>query len=356
MTFTSLLVLVSRLCTIIIEGKDMAVRIKFDYYHLKIDRKRARLSDQGQVFFGNISLSALCKELMGFFQNNPTEFTNNGKQVLSLKDGKKWIKWVNITYDEKKKFYKLLFTYNDIEVDPRILEDRSNNVLTQDIPDQHGQRTYYISFLNPTRHNEANVSIQYIQGLSKEYLLRLFIKLTELSYSDLENWVAVDPMTNKDIKTKPVVELLPVTSSEIIDAVNNGFLRDIFFAQRSESPSKFDTVNHLKEEHKTLSIKVEKNDSFFKKAKEEDLFDWIKSVRKNRSSVFKDEPQTFLIVQDPQTKSDVKHEFLEDSITGFRKKAYLNWEDREVGTHDLLKSENPKSIPQFFSKMIENFK
>lgn len=140
MTFTSLLVLVSRLCTIIIEGKDMAVRIKFDYYHLKIDRKRARLSDQGQVFFGNISLSALCKELMGF-QNNPTEFTNNGKQVLSLKDGKKWIKWVNITYDEKKKFYKLLFTYNDIEVDPRILEDRSNNVLTQDIPDQHGQRT-----------------------------------------------------------------------------------------------------------------------------------------------------------------------------------------------------------------------
>lgn len=335
----------------------MAVKIKFDYYHLKIDKRRARMSDQGQVFFGNIPLVELCKKLADYSKAHPNEFTGNGKQLVSLKGGKKWIKWVSTQYDNKEKVYKLLLTYNDIEVDPRILEDKADNVLTQEIPDQHGQRTLLHIVVKPkSQLNEANICIQNILGLNKDFLLKLLRELINLAYPDEKDWAAVDSMTNKDIKTKPEVELSSVTDNQIIDAVNKGLLRDIYFTERSESPSKFDMSKHLTEERMTLSIKVEKKDSFFKKAKEKDLFEWIKAVRKNKQSNFKGEPHTFLIMQDPQTKSEVKHEFLEDSITGFKKKSYLNWEDRETDTHNLLKSEDPEPIPQFFLTMTKNFK
>ena len=357
MTFTSLSVLVSRPYTIIIEGREMAVKIKFDYYHLKIDKKRARMSDQGQNFFGNIPLDDLFKKLANYSTSHSHEFSGNGKQIVSLKSGKKWFKWVSVEYDSKEKVYKLLLTYNDVEVDPRILEDGEDNVLTQEIPDQHGQRTLLHIVVKPnSKLNEANICIQNILGLNKDFLLRLFKELIILAYPDQDDWVEVDSMTNKDIKTKPEIELLSVTDNQIIDAINEGLLRDVFFTERSDSPSKFDMSHYLTEEKMNLSIKVEKEDPFFKKAKEKDLFEWIKSVRKSKKSRFKGEPQTFLIVQDPQTKSDVKHEFLEDSITGFKKKAYLNWEDREVDTHKLLKSEDPKPIPQFFLTMIKNLK
>lgn len=335
----------------------MAIKIKFDYYHLKIDKRRARVSDQGQIFFGNIPLDELSKKLADYSKNNANEFSGNGKQIVALKDGKKWFKWVGIEYDSKEKVYKLLLTYNDVEVDPRILEDGADNVLTQEIPDQHGQRTLLHIVIKPNSQlNKANICIQNILGLNKDFLLRLFRELITLAYPNKEDWAAVDSMTSNNIKTKPEVELSSVTDNKIIDAVNKGLLRDIFFTERSESPNKFDTSHHLIEEKMTLSIKVEKGDSFFKKAKEKDLFEWIKSVRKSKQSKFKGEPHTFLIVQDPQTKSDIKHEFLEDSITGFKKKAYLNWEDREANTHNLLKSEDPKPIPQFFLTMTKNFK
>lgn len=335
----------------------MAVKIKFDYYHLRIDKRRARTSDQGQVFFGNIALIELCKKLADYSKAHPAEFTGNGKQLVSLKGGKKWIKWVSTQYDNKEKVYKLLLTYNDIEVDPRILEDKADNVLTQEIPDQHGQRTLLHVVIKPNSQlNEANICIQNILGLNKDFLLRLLRELINLAYPDEKDWAAIDSMTNKHIKTRAEVELSSVTDNQIIDAVNKGLLRDIFFAERSESPNKFDMSKHLTEEKVTLSIKVERDDSFFKKAKEKDVFAWIKAVRKNKRSKFKGEPHTFLIIQDPQTKSEVKHEFLEDSITGFKKKAYLSWEDREADTHNLLKSENPEHIPQFFLTMTKNFK
>lgn len=81
MTFTSLSVLVSRPYTIIIEGREMAVKIKFDYYHLKIDKKRARMSDQGQNFFGNIPLDDLFKKLANYSTSHSHEFSGNGKQI-----------------------------------------------------------------------------------------------------------------------------------------------------------------------------------------------------------------------------------------------------------------------------------
>ncbi len=262
---------------------------------------------------------------------------------------------MSVEYDIKNKVYKFLFTFNDVEVDPRVLEDLSDNVVTQEIPDQHGQRTLLHIVIKPASGmNDANISIQNITGLKKDFLLRLFRNLTLLAYSNDEYWLEKDPMTQADIRCKPEIELNAVTSDEIIEAINNGLLKNIYFVERTQSLDKFDTANYLDEEKLALTIKPSKNVRFFKNAKKEDIFEWVKKVRSNKHDKFKETPQTYLIIQDPQTKTEVKHEFLETSIMGFTKKSVLRWEDREPKTHNLLKSESPMSIPQFFSTMIDS--
>lgn len=333
----------------------MAINFKFDYYHLKIDKKRSRRTDQGIQFFGNIGLDDFCKKLVTYSKNNISDFKGNGKHIVDFKDGKKWVKWVSVEFDTTNNVYKFLLTFNDIEVDPRVLEDQADNVVTQEIPDQHGQRTLLHIVIKPdSQINDANISIQNITGLKKDYLLRIFRDLTLLAYPNNADWIEKDPMTQADIKCKPNIELNAVTSDEIIEAINDGLLRNIYFVERTQSTDKFDTANYLDEEKLALTIKPNKDVSFFKNAKMEDIFQWVKNVRRNKLDKFKNTPQTYLIIQDPQTKTEVKHEFLETSIMGFTKKSILRWEDREPKTHNLLKSESPMAIPQFFSTMIKS--
>ncbi|SUD90385.1 ZinT/AdcA family metal-binding protein [Psychrobacter phenylpyruvicus] len=334
----------------------MAVDIKFNYYNLRIDKKRARASEQGQQFFGNITVDDFCQWLEKYQQSNTNEFKDHGKHILQYKEGKKWIRWVKIDHDKKNNIYKMLCTFNDTEVDPRLLANISDSVLTQEIPNEYGQRTLLHLVFKPDQidPSQANVSIQVINGFTKNYIIRLITQLIKLIKSDEGFWKDKDPMTQKEIATTPYVEVSHVTDDNIISAINNGYLRGLVFRERTADQDKFDVANHLTEEDLRLTIKVSKNDSFFQRAKKDDIFAWIKRVGKEKANNFEN-PATYLLIKDPQSSSEVQHEFYNDIITGFSKKAYLNWVDREPDTHEKIKKEHPTPIAQFYAKMIENF-
>lgn len=340
----------------------MAVDIRFDYYYLKIDKKRLRASDQGKQFFGDITVEEICQWLEVYYQANKNNFGEHGEKIIGFKHDvqtdkdKKWIRWISFEYDEEKNVYKMLCTFNDTEVDPRLLANQSDDVLTQLIPDTFGQRTLLHIVLKPNDHQNAyaNISIQDVTGFRKDYVIRFFTRLVSLINDDEIFWKANDPMTQKEVLLKPNIELSPVTDDNVIQAINDGYLRGIMLSERTSSTSKFDTTNHIVEENARLTIKIAKDDSFFQKASKVDIFEWFKKVINEKGEAFKD-PQTYLIIKDPQTGSEVPHEFINDFIMGFTKKAYVKWNDRVPDTHDQIKSEKPKPIPQFFAKMIENF-
>jgi len=334
----------------------MAVNIKFNYYNLSIDKKRARSTEQGQQFFGKITVDDFCQWLSDYQKHNNSEFDKHGKHVIQYKDGKKWVRWVSFEHDKKKGVYKMLCTFNDTEVDPRLLSDTSDSVLTQEIPDEYGKRTllHIVFKLDQTHPSKANISIQAVTGFTKEYIVRLIIKLIKLTKDDSNFWKASDPMTQKDVAIAPHVEMSQVTDESIISAINDGFLRGVVLKERNSDKEKFDVTNHLTEKDLRLTIKVSQNDSFFQKAKERDIFSWIKRVAKKKSEGFED-PTSYLLMKDPQSSSEILHEFHNDAITGFAKKSYLKWEDREPDTHDKIKQENPTPIIQFYDKMIDNF-
>ena len=334
----------------------MAVNIKFNYYNLRIDKKRARSTEQGPQFFGNIKVDDFCQRLADYQRANTSKFDKHGKHVIQYKEGKKWIKWVNIEHDKKNGVYKMLCTFNDKEVAPRLLSNSSDSVLTQEIPNEYGQRTllHLVFKLNQTHPSKANVSIQAVTGFSKDYIIRLLTKLISLTKDDKSFWKASDPMSQKDVSVVPHIEMNQVTDDSIISAINDGFLRGLVLKERNCDKAKFDIKNHLTEKDLRLTIKVSKNDSFFQKAKEQDIFSWIKRVAKKESKGFEN-PTSYLLMKDPQSSSEVLHEFHNDTITGFAKKAYLKWEDREPATHDKMKQENPVAIIQFYTKMIDSF-
>lgn len=334
----------------------MTVNIKFNYYNLSIDKKRARSTEQGPQFFGKIKVDDFCQWLADYQKHNISEFDKHGKHVIQYKDGKKWIRWVSLEHDKKKGVYKMLCTFNDTEVDPRLLSDTSDSVLTQEIPDEYGQRTllHIVFKLKQDHPSKANISIQAVTGFSKEYIIRLITKLIKLTKDDNSFWKDSDPMTQKDVAIVPHVEMSQVTDENIISAINDGFLRGVVLKERNSDKEKFDVKNHITEKDLRLTIKVSQNDSFFQKAKEQDIFSWIKRVAKGKSEGFED-PTSYLLMKDPQSSSEVLHEFHNDTITGFAKKSYLKWEDREPDTHDKIKQENPTPIIQFYDKMINNF-
>lgn len=334
----------------------MTVNIKFNYYNLRIDKKRARSTEQGPQFFGKIKVDDFCQWLADYQQSNTNEFEKHGKHVIQYKDGKKWVRWVSLEHDEKNGVYKMLCTFNDKEVDPRLLSDASDSVLTQEIPNEYGQRTllHLVFKLDQNNPSKANVSIQAVSGFNKDYIVRLVTRLIRLTKDDSSFWTASDPMSQKDVTVVPHIEMNQVTDDTIITAINDGFLRGLVLKERNSDKAKFDTKNHLTEKDLRLTIKVSKNDSFFQKAKEQDIFSWIKRVVKKENEGFED-PTSYLLMKDPQSSSEVLHEFHNDTITGFAKKTYLKWEDREPATHDKIKQENPVPIIQFYAKMIESF-
>ncbi|WP_440454951.1 hypothetical protein [Psychrobacter sp. ASPA161_9] len=334
----------------------MAVNIKFNYYNLSINKKRARSTEQGQQFFGKITVDDFCQWLAEYQKHNTSEFDKHGKHVIQYKDGKKWVRWVGFEHDKKKGVYKMLCTFNDTEVDPRLLSDTSDSVLTQEIPDEYGQRTllHIVFKLDQTHPSKANISIQAVTGFTKDYIVRLITRLIKLTKDDNSFWKASDPMTQKDVAIAPYVEMSQVTDESIISAINDGFLRGVVLKERNSDKEKFDVTNHLTEKDLRLTIKVSQNDSFFQKAKEQDIFSWIKRVAKKKSEGFED-PTSYLLMKDPQSSSEILHEFHNDAITGFAKKSYLKWEDREPDTHDKIKQENPTPIIQFYDKMIDSF-
>lgn len=334
----------------------MAVNIKFNYYNLSIDKKRARGTDQGPQYFGKIKIDDFCQWLADYQKSNISEFDKHGKHVINYKEGKKWVRWVSLECDKKNGVYKMLCTFNDKEVDPRLLSDKSDSVLTQEIPEEYGQRTliHLVFKLNQKNPSKANISIQAVTGFTKDYIVRLITQLIKLTKDDSSFWKASDPMTQKDIAVVPYVEMSQVTDESIISAINDGFLRGIVLKERNSDKEKFDIQNHLIEKDLRLTIKVSPNDSFFKQAKEQDIFSWIKRVANKKSEGFED-PTSYLLMKDPQSSSEVLHEFHNDAITGFAKKSYLKWEDREPDTHDKIKQENPTPITQFYAKMIDSF-
>src|SRR5699024_7144056 len=128
---------------------------------------------------------------------NTNEFKDHGKHILQYKEGKKWIRWVKIDHDKKNNIYKMLCTFNDTEVDPRLLANISDSVLTQEIPNEYGQRTLLHLVFKPDQidPSQANVSIQVINGFTKNYIIRLITQLIKLIKSDEGFWKDKDPMT-----------------------------------------------------------------------------------------------------------------------------------------------------------------
>lgn len=332
----------------------MSVQIRFDYYHLKIDKNRKRRSDTGRQYFGELSLSDLCQSMLDYHSNKPDEFVGTGKHLFDFKNGNKWVKWINI--QEEDGVFKLLFTFNDKQVDPRILEDQQSNVLSQPIPEMHGQRTLLHIVIKPSKNPKAhaNMSVQAVAGVSKECLLRIITHLT-LLVSEEDLWVDKDPMTQKEINCKPHAEISPVSSDTIIKAVQDGLLRGVFLTERSDSKSNFDQANYIKETKQTILLRITQSTQF-NGITDTGLRSWIKRVAASKKSAFQGDPNTYLIIKDPKTNSEIQHEVLNNTIMGFTKKEYLKWEDREPITTKKLRQETPDSIPQFYKIMIEGFK
>lgn len=332
----------------------MAVNIRFDYYHLRADKTRVRRKEDAQFYFGKIPILDFCQKLETYFNSNKSLFGTNGKIIKDFNSGKKWIKWVSI--DKIKDGYKLLFTFNDLEVDPRILENTKNNVLTQKIPKEHGLRTllHMVIKTNPVSETEANLCVQLVSGMSQKFIPALISELFSITY-DPQYWIEADPMTQDEIKCKPLVEVKSVTTSSIIEAVNRGLLQSIVLVEQSKVTQSFDQNSVLKEQTKSLGITIEDNHSFLSKLTPDSLKGWLQKTKSNYKSEFKAEPKTFLMIRNLHNNSETKYEYVDDVTLGLTKRAYLNWADRDINTINGLESKEPKPIVQCFAIMQANF-
>ncbi|WP_336955027.1 hypothetical protein [Acinetobacter johnsonii] len=332
----------------------MAVNIRFDYYHLRADKSRVRRKEDAQYFFGEISTLDFCQKLESYFNINKSEFGTNGKIIKDFNSGKKWIKWISI--EKIKEGYKLLFTFNDLEVDPRILENAKNNVLTQKIPKAHGLRTllHIVIKTKPVSKTEANLCVQLVSGMSQKFIPALMTELFSLTY-DPEFWVATDPMTQEEIKCKPLVGVTSVTTSSILEAVNRGLLQSIVLVEQTKVTHTFDQNSVLKDQTKSLGITVEDNHSFLSKLTPDSLKGWLNKTKSNYKNEFKADPKTYLMIRNLHNNSETKYEYVDDVTLGLTKRAYLNWADRDINTINGLESEQPKPIVQCFAIMQANF-
>ncbi|UOH20440.1 hypothetical protein [Acinetobacter sp. NyZ410] len=332
----------------------MAVNIRFDYYHLRADKSRLRRKDNAQYFFGEISILDFCQKLESYLTLNKKDFNIHGKIIKEFNSGKKWIKWVSI--DKIKDGYKLLFTFNDLEVDPRILENAKNNVLTQKIPKEHGLRTllHVIIKTNPVSKTESNLCVQAVAGMSFKFLPALITELFNLIYPD-NFWSAKDPMSQENIKCKPQVDISAVTTSSIIEAVNRGLLQSITLVEETKVTQSFDQNSVLKKQTKSVGITVEDNHSFLSKLTPITFKKWLDQTKNNYKKEFSSSPKTYLMIKNLHNDSETKYEFIDDVTLGLTKRAYLNWADRDINTINGLESEQPNSIRQCFAIMQSNF-
>ncbi|UZA10111.1 hypothetical protein [Moraxella bovis] len=326
----------------------MAINIRFDYFNIKLSKERKRKSEQGQQFFGDINLTDFCAWLHNYYIQKNDTFGEHGIEVISYSHRKKWIKWVNADFDKNKDKLKLLFSFNDKEVDPRLLTDNQDNVLAQPIPNEnYGQRTLLHIVISP---KHGKICVQNISGFGKERLQKLIIKLLELVAND-NIWTATDPVTEKDVLCKPCVEINFATNDTVLSIVNNGGLRGLVITERTIANSKFDKDNHLTQQNTEITIRANP-ESFIRNTKKT-LIGWANKVAKQKSNA--SNPSISLLIKDPQTQSEVKHEILNGVIDGFSHKCFLNWKDRDEATHSGIGNKTPTPIAQFYAKMIENF-
>lgn len=332
----------------------MSINIRFDYYHLKADKARQRKVKNGQNYFGKIDLDDFILKLKEYFDLHKDKFDKNGLLIKEFNNQNKWIKWVSIENNDN--YCKLLFTFNDKQVDPRVLESREKDVLAQEIPDTHGLRTllHIVIKKNVINRRYSNLCIQTVSGLSGNYTKSLFCELFSMIYDD-SFWLEKDPVTEKNVKCKPEVEIDPVTTSSIIDAVNKGLLNSMQLVEQSEVDSGFDENNVLKDVTKTLGIKVDDKRSFFEKISPAAFKNWIDSIKSKSQNQFDGDPNVYLIIKSPQNKGEIKYPYTDDVTTGLIKRAYLNWEDRNTETTKALIKKDPTAINQCYDKMIDNF-
>lgn len=323
----------------------MAVNIRFDYYTLAVYKKRKREpKDLTKQYFGKIILNDLGQWLYSYSQNN--NLGDHGEFIISYRNHKKWIKWVAAEYQDD--YLKLLLTYNDKEIDARMLANQQDGVLVQAIPgEEYGQRTL-LHIVIDTKSDK--ISVQKIEGFTKGYLIRLIKALLSLTTAD-DVWKEKDPVTTEEIDCMPNIELDNVVSDEVMKTIKDGGLRGIVFLEREEVNSKFDFEHHLTTASTEIVIRTE-GKSFIQYTMRK-LFDWIKVVQKEKSRL--DNPRVSLLIKDPQTGSEVKHEVLNGVIDGFAQKTFLGWDERKPETTQELSSEKPVPIKQFYDKMIENF-
>lgn len=331
----------------------MAVNIRFDYFNLKIDKQRIRRID-GQNYFGKISMQDFCDKLTSYFNANTTDFKKNSVLLKKFKNDKKWIKWVSI--EKQENYFKLLFAFNDCEVDPRIVEDLGNSVLAQMVPDEHGVRTllHIIIKTDVVSENEANICIQSINGMHRNYLSGMFIELCNLVF-EVDFWLVKDPMTAADIKCKPAIEIGSVTTSSIIEAVNKGLLREVEFVEREEVDRKFDENDVIGKKVKNVSFTIEDKKSFMSRLNPKSLKGFLDDMLSKSKDDFEGIPQTFLILKNSHNNGDTRYEYLDDVTSGLAKRTYLNWEDRDIKTIKALESTTIESIPQCYETMIAGF-
>ncbi|AKG10858.1 hypothetical protein [Moraxella bovoculi] len=324
----------------------MATNIRFDYFNLKISKERQRKSNQGQQFFGNIDLTDFCVWLYDYHAQNT--FGKHGIEVVSYSHRKKWIKWVNADFDENKDKLRLLFSFNDKEVDPRLLTDNQDNVLAQPIPNEnYGQRTLLHIVISP---KHGKICVQNITGFGKEKLQKLIIKLVEL-VSPNDIWTATDSVTGKDVQCKPCVEINFSTTDAVLSIINNGGLRGLVISERKPANSKFDKDNGLTQQNTEITIRADPKSRV--KQTKDTLIGWAKKITKEKSNLTN--PNISLLIKDPQTQSEVKHEILNGVIDGFSHKCFLNWNDRSEDTHKGIANKIPTPIAQFYDTMTENF-
>ncbi|AKG19269.1 hypothetical protein AAX09_07655 [Moraxella bovoculi] len=323
----------------------MAVNIRFDYYTLDINKRRKR-EPKGleQLYFGKITLGDFGQWLYSYSQN--VELGDHGQFIISYRSHKKWVRWVKAEYQGD--YLKLLFTYNDKEVDARMLANQQDGVLVQAIPgEEYGQRTL-LHIVIDTKNDK--ISVQKIEGFTKDYLIRLIKALMDLTAAD-DTWEVKDPVTNDDIACMPHIQLNHAMSDKVVEIIKDGGLRGIVFSEREDANSKFDFDHHITTANTDIVIRAE-GKSFLGHTKDA-LFGWMSAVEKEKSTL--DNPRVSLLIKDPQTGSEVKHEVLNGVIDGFAQKTFLGWDERKPETTQGLSSEKPIPIKQFYDKMIENF-
>lgn len=324
---------------------NMANNIRFDYYQITIDRKRQRETQQGNQFFGRIPLSDIVQLIMNYA--NTHHLGEHGLHLLNYAHGKKWIKWVNAELEGNK--LKLLFTFNDKQVDPRFLTNSDDNILAQPIPnEEYGQRNLLHIVINP---DDNNICVQNIVGFTKEYLQRLFVKLINLVTDD-DFWIVNDLVNpTETIHCKPYVEISNLTTDTVLHTIQNGGLRGLVITQNDYELSRFDRDNHLTQQKTQITIRAE-GDSFINIARDR-LIGWVRGVTTEKTNL--NNPTIALLVKDPQTGSEVQHEILNDIVESFSKKVFLNWSDRTEETTQNVASKIPKPIAQFYATMINGF-